>query len=178
METAKRIKELRVKSGWTRKELATECDVPYSTLTNYENGTRTPPYSFLLSVAKLFGVTVEYLLGDTPVSSPAPWENGLYGSIPMKDCVSELLCNLGYRIDSFNNSTSRIYLRRYGERSGSARIYDDELNALFNAVENFSKNAADLLFQYALVRENAENAENYNSFADILGQISGKNGAN
>lgn len=77
MDTAARLKALRKENGFTRQEFATECNIPYSTLTNYENGTRTPPYTFLLTAAKLFGVTIDYLLCATNDHNPAPWENGL-----------------------------------------------------------------------------------------------------
>lgn len=77
MDTAARLKALRKENGFTRQEFATECNIPYSTLTNYENGTRTPPYTFLLTAAKLFGVTIDYLLCATNDPNPAPWENGL-----------------------------------------------------------------------------------------------------
>lgn len=71
MDTAARLKALRKENGFTRQEFATECNIPYSTLTNYENGTRTPPYTFLLTAAKLFGVTIDYLLCATNDPNPA-----------------------------------------------------------------------------------------------------------
>lgn len=63
MDLIPKIRELRLSRGYTRNRLAAMLDIPYSTLTNYENGTRTPPLSTLVAVADLFGVSVDSLLG-------------------------------------------------------------------------------------------------------------------
>lgn len=70
MDLIPKIRELRLSRGYTRSRLAAMLDIPYPTLTNYENGTRTPPLSTLVAVADLFGVTVDSLLGRE-----APREN-------------------------------------------------------------------------------------------------------
>lgn len=168
MDTAARLKALRKENGFTRQEFATECNIPYSTLTNYENGTRTPPYTFLLTAAKLFGVTIDYLLCATNDPNPAPWENGLYGKKPLRDSAYDFLFNLGYRVDTRFDSESRIYLTYMRGAGGCTQIYQDELDELLTAIEEFTKNTACLLFQSAIMRETAEIGENLREFKDFL----------
>lgn len=53
------IKKLREERGITRQELSDTLRIPYSTLTSYENGTRTPPFDFLVKLADYLSISVE-----------------------------------------------------------------------------------------------------------------------
>ncbi len=55
--------KLREEKHISRKDLASEFDIPYTTLRNYENDTREPGHRFLIQVAKYFKVSTDYLLG-------------------------------------------------------------------------------------------------------------------
>lgn len=65
----KRLKELREKSGYLQKFVADKLGVKSNTLSGYENGTRSPDPDMLISLAKLYDVTTDYLLGKS--DSPA-----------------------------------------------------------------------------------------------------------
>ena len=69
---ATRLKEIRIASGYTRKMLSEKLNRPYATITKYENGTREAPAEYLIEVARLFGVTVDYLIGATDKPIPVP----------------------------------------------------------------------------------------------------------
>lgn len=62
---AVRIREQRLKRGWTQKELADKSCITYYLVCLYERGTRIPSYQTLSRVAQSLGVSVEYLTGDT-----------------------------------------------------------------------------------------------------------------
>lgn len=55
--------EIREKNGYTRKRLADELGRPYRTITKYETGERDPGHSYIVEIAKKFGVTTDYILG-------------------------------------------------------------------------------------------------------------------
>lgn len=62
-----RIKDLRLISGITQKELALKIGITQPALSNYESG-RTPNFKITGKLADFFGVSVAYLLGlsDSP----------------------------------------------------------------------------------------------------------------
>jgi len=60
-----RLVAIREKNGYTRKRLAEELGRPYRTLTNYEMGEREPGHTYIIEIAKKFGVTTDYILGLT-----------------------------------------------------------------------------------------------------------------
>lgn len=63
-----RLKELRKKNGITQIDFAKAFNISTGTIGNWETGAREPDTQTLLKIANYFGVTVDYLLGesDTP----------------------------------------------------------------------------------------------------------------
>ncbi len=62
METT-RIAQERKKLGLNQEELAAKVGVSQKSISKYERGTRRPNYETLTAMAKLFNVSVDYLLG-------------------------------------------------------------------------------------------------------------------
>ena len=58
-----RLKELRKEKKLTQKELAKKADIPYRTLQRWENGETDIKSDKANELAKLFNVSVSYLLG-------------------------------------------------------------------------------------------------------------------
>ena len=63
MSIHERLVEIREKNGYTRKRLAEELGRPYATITKYETGERDPGHSYIIEIAKKFGVSTDYILG-------------------------------------------------------------------------------------------------------------------
>lgn len=63
MGIPERLVEIREKHGYTRKKLADELGRPYRTITKYETGEREPGHSYIVEIAKKFGVSTDYILG-------------------------------------------------------------------------------------------------------------------
>ena len=57
------IRSERVRLGMTARELADKVGVSESTITAWENEKRDPNLSYLVGLAKMFGCSVDYLLG-------------------------------------------------------------------------------------------------------------------
>ena len=72
MGIPERLVEIREAHGYTRKRLAEELGRPYATVTKYETGEREPGHTYIIEIAKKFGVTTDYILGIE--KSPAPTE--------------------------------------------------------------------------------------------------------
>lgn len=73
-----RIKQLRLANCMTQKEVASKLHISNTTLSQYENGSRVPSDDIKLKIARLFGVTTDYLLDErvtTPVAAPANFDD-------------------------------------------------------------------------------------------------------
>ncbi len=58
-----KIKVLRLKLKITQAELALKISIPQSTISKWENGKREPSINQLITLAKFFKCTTDYLLG-------------------------------------------------------------------------------------------------------------------
>lgn len=58
-----KLKELRISHGLSQQELAQKLNFHKTVVTNYEFGKRTPNADLLADIARVFGVSVDYLLG-------------------------------------------------------------------------------------------------------------------
>ena len=59
---SKRIAHLRKKKGMSQSQLAAALNVRPSTIGMYEQGRRVPDLSTLISISRLFGVSLDYLV--------------------------------------------------------------------------------------------------------------------
>ncbi len=60
-----RIAEERKKLGLSQEELANKLKISQKSVSKYERGTRRPSYETLLAMANIFGVSADYLLGNS-----------------------------------------------------------------------------------------------------------------
>ncbi len=68
-DLGERIKKLRISSGYTQQQLAERLNVTKSLISAYESGQRSPSYDNLISIAYVFKVSTDYLLGVKQGSS-------------------------------------------------------------------------------------------------------------
>lgn len=59
----KRLVEARELINCNRKEFADKLNIPYRTITNYENGAREAGSDYLVKVSTVCGVSTDWLLG-------------------------------------------------------------------------------------------------------------------
>jgi len=64
-----RIRELRTAAGHTQDDLAALLDKHRQVVSYYENGTRTPNLNELITIAKEYNTTTDYLLGLSNVAT-------------------------------------------------------------------------------------------------------------
>lgn len=70
-----RLKELRESMGLSQKELSAKLGYAQNTLSNWENGIRTPDLETAGRLASFFGVSVDYLLGRIDEKTPVQKED-------------------------------------------------------------------------------------------------------
>lgn len=59
---AARLKELRIAKGFTQTQAANATNVTRSVISLYENDMRKPSPEMIVALARLYGVTTDYLL--------------------------------------------------------------------------------------------------------------------
>lgn len=62
-EIGTKLKQLRCQRNISQIALAKQLGVSKSVISSYENEVHLPPYDVLLQMARLFGVSTDYLLG-------------------------------------------------------------------------------------------------------------------
>lgn len=58
-----KLKTLRIQNNLTQAQLASRLGLTKSVISAYENGLRMPSYEVLITIARSFKVTTDYLLG-------------------------------------------------------------------------------------------------------------------
>jgi len=72
-----RFKELREEIELNQEEFAKKINVSRSTYANYEVGRTEPSISILIDIANFYGVSVDYLCGNTNIKEPYYKDNRL-----------------------------------------------------------------------------------------------------
>ena len=67
----KRIAELRKEKHLNQIGLGLKLNVSQKMISAYENGTHQPSIDTLLKMAELFNVSVDYIIGNTNIKTPA-----------------------------------------------------------------------------------------------------------
>lgn len=62
----RRIEDLRIDNDLTQQNIADYLGCKREVYRRYEKGTRTIPVDFLIKLADLYGVSIDYLLEHTP----------------------------------------------------------------------------------------------------------------
>ena len=63
VDIGSKIKELRIVNGLSQQDLAKKLNAKQNTLSRYENNLARPSYEILVSIAEIFDVSTDYLLG-------------------------------------------------------------------------------------------------------------------
>lgn len=69
-----RIKDLRKKSEYSQQQLANKMHLTQGAISQWENNITVPAADQLLSLAEVFGISVDELLGREAVVSQEPWD--------------------------------------------------------------------------------------------------------
>ena len=98
METANRFKECREKTQYTQKQVALLIGVKPPQLSKWESGTGRPSRENCIKLAQLYGVTIDYLLGNEQeqvVSTSDDWDVEAAFSDPDDDSIRIMARGMG-----------------------------------------------------------------------------------
>ena len=69
---SKRLRKCRDEAGLTQIKVAIYCDITEKAYQNYELGVHEPKVSILARIARLYKVSIDYLVGLTDDPKPYP----------------------------------------------------------------------------------------------------------
>ena len=72
MINIERLKDIRNDKDYTQKDIANYLNISQVQYSRYETGIRIIPIDLLAKLAKLYQVSIDYLLGLTDVRNPYP----------------------------------------------------------------------------------------------------------
>ena len=75
-----RLREMRVERGLTLLDVALEMDVSQSAMQQYETGAIEPSIGMLVKLSDFYHVTIDYLVGKSPVREPITDEDQIIAS--------------------------------------------------------------------------------------------------
>lgn len=112
MTFGQRLKELMEERNMTQRQLSKELNIAVSTINGYANNYREPDYFTLISIAKYFDVSTDYLLGITVVpkrinSNNDTFERLLYYYEKLNPDLQELLLDQAKTLYKHNDLTKK-----------------------------------------------------------------------
>ena len=130
-----RLEQLRLSLNKSKAQVARELNIPYTTYVNYEKGDREPNSEMLITLARYFKCTVDYLIGRSDSVYPT-YDN----IVPMPNMVKvpllgDIACGepitAEENIETFLNMPEEIKgtfaLRCKGDSMINARIFDGDI---------------------------------------------------
>ncbi|WP_206457859.1 helix-turn-helix domain-containing protein [Anaerovorax sp. IOR16] len=105
MNFSDRLIELRSERGLTQQKFGDLLNITRSTIASYEKENREPKYDILITIAKFFNVSIDYLLGYTNIRS---YNN----PTPFTSTLSEKQDKLLDLFDSLNESNQGALIER------------------------------------------------------------------
>lgn len=105
------LKQLRIDKGLTQQGLGKELNISKSAISHYEKGDNCPPLSILVTIARYFNVSTDYMLGE---------------------CNSEFrynrLSELFYNTTEYGDILSRLKDIPYNDRKFYNELFEKLLN--------------------------------------------------
>ncbi|NLK37748.1 MAG: helix-turn-helix transcriptional regulator [Epulopiscium sp.] len=134
MEFKDRLRSLRKEKKYTQVKLGEMLNYGYTAIANYESGRNQPSIPDLIKIAKIFNVSMDYLLGINDIRLPYTDENDspefhefkkLYSSLSPQG-VEELLLFMRWLISKEKASTAVTYQSPDDEESNVLRVAEPD----------------------------------------------------
>ncbi|MCT4620750.1 MAG: helix-turn-helix domain-containing protein [Marinisporobacter sp.] len=97
-----KLKKLRNELGLSQQNLSTSLNIPRTTISSWESGSRTPELLTMEKLADFFKVSIDYLLGKTDSRNPVHTETivqNIYQTIQDDPELADFIEKLSHRRD-------------------------------------------------------------------------------
>lgn len=104
----KKLKEIREAKKISQQKLAMDLNISQASISKYEMGSAEPDINSIISISEYFGVTTDYLLGNSDLKIPITQSN-------LSEDEITLLAN--YRkLDAIQKQKACAYIKGLSER--------------------------------------------------------------
>lgn len=141
-----RIRELRTAAGHTQDDLAALLDKHRQVISYYENGTRTPNLSELITIAKEYNTTTDYLLGlsnaattDTDIKAVCDYTGLSEKAINNLHCFDKDLFNFVNDMIDFADSNKYTINQFAGSKRLLLHLFNvsEESEEFYTAIDDY-----------------------------------------
>ena len=111
-----RIKQLRMEAGILQADLAQQLKVRQNTVSTWETGRSEPDLDALRELSRIFGVSIDYILGNTDIKKPLTSED-MSGLTEKQIKILEMMSELPEQDqdDLIQQAEYRIWLKHQKE---------------------------------------------------------------
>lgn len=127
MKFSDRIHNLRIEKGYTLQDLANRLGTSYQTIQKYEKGISKPRLARLEELAKLFDVSISYLLGETDIRTSST----LNHTFVFSDRIKILRLEAGY--------SQKELAKMIGVSQGNYAKYGTEIGHIIPTIDRLKK---------------------------------------
>lgn len=134
MEISEKLKILREEHNLTQEELAKKIKVCRTTITNYENGNRTPDNKILISICDFFNITVDSLYTEETIYKS---KNKDYSKFKIISIISLIFIILIIGISKFVKTE---YNYGYDINDPKLKVYNSEVISVVKFINKETSN--------------------------------------
>ena len=143
-----RIAEQRKKLGLSQVELASKLKISQKSISKYERGDRRPSYEILSAMSSLFGVSVDYLIGNEDIKDAPTLSKDT--KCPEFDYITTDEKNLieifrEYNTTGFNERILEYIVRLFPEAYELFINLNDEQKKLLKAFDELNEDNKDII---------------------------------
>lgn len=137
MTIKEQLKNVREEKGLSRKDVAEQAGIPYTTYVKYETGEREPVLSSLIKLADFYQTTLDHLVGRAPQTDPiqllmaqnvlTPQEiEEQFSALPedLQAIVLALIKAMKARREQMQQSRPSIQMRKHLSKAAAGFGYD------------------------------------------------------
>lgn len=136
MNLGLKIKELRSERRMTQRDLAEKLEVVVATVSSYETNNTEPNIDKLIHLSKLFGISIDEIVGNSPLPSGHLSPNGVFRPKTMKYYDIDASASNASMFESWNEAFCKeISVPGFGDCDFAINVWGD---SMFPTLQNGS----------------------------------------
>lgn len=168
MTAKNNIMSLRKEAGLSRQELGEKIDVSDNMIGKYERGDFEPKPLYIKELARFFGVSEEYLMGESNFRNEKELKsvatsNSLYNAIKLREIDAEGKLPLEEKIELFTTQLSAM-MKQY-----SSNMDSENFNIIFKLISELF-----ITLSYIKDKDTLEEISSIISYTSLIDEVSTK----
>ena len=165
-----RLKELRTEIGKSQRDLSKEIGLSNKTISDYEQGTRTPDIEIFKRIADYFGVSYEYLMGITDCRNKENLDIGLELGLDDKAIkqLKKMVSMLNNRHESYTKHINQLSIINFLLGNKCFNTFLDYKTSVYETLAFIQAYKRNKDHMESVIDERKQLADYLNVFASML----------